>query len=1086
MSSRAATDSIGVGPTYTYPDGRTVQVPGPYRHLEHVTLSMLESRLAGADLRSDVVVSVDGISLCDPRSGRYRKPSGDHPHPSRDVYYRGICRTEFDDDGVERLVNPRLIPDSYLARFLVEPVGYTCEVGVYGPGLVGRRRTYRPIARRNANWLGGQIVGLDLDGAGPATSTLDGVLEACERTGLWPSFIYCSGSCSCETTGLHDRIRPVFILDRFVTDPALMDGLVAAVGGMFGAEHAFDRARVLYGGRFLIHEDLGRRVSPELIIRAAAEHLELDSRGTRAATYHHPTRSGASGASGADGGGPPVGTPLIDIKGRAIHGGSPAPPHLGDEGTALVPSMRVCDPAMRETATTPASPDRQGPMDSDGGCSISDGNAHELVPSSPAVDVGRRLRRRPSRVPNPRDNAPPGNTEGWAIQEVTPPPPPPPAPPDARPSSPARPKAVRVRRLEEKLASQCALWRDLVAGSEDEIVETTSRSPHPDESADESAVSLIGGVVSHGPGTRVVPSSPDRGDARWLHYPQLLHLFSNLTAINGGAKLFTTVLAAAHSRHPDWERYDPHAWGRSKATSLTAPPSRCRPELCPHHDSCVHRGRTVVDAVRGYLGDAVVEMHPHPTVDLPEGERLLDAALYEAMSADDDLVHLVGGPPGIGKTRRMILHIRQEGGRHLVAVPTHGLGEEVLARMAEVGVAAAKRPPSPLETLPPGEERAILRWLYDLGAPDRAHIRIRERADEVPQYRDYLEGCVAADRADVTIVTHAALVRMLVGDEVGDRRIVVDEDPFSSLLRVGTARLDLLRLVASSPGWDPEPEVDSVLDGIVADIATAEPRTIRPTPRVPPGAWEAVVRRAIGRVGPEAAELDGGVLDLLRSDHHVALGNGTVMFSSRVVPPRRGMVILSATADARVCGLLFGDRVVVHPVPDVSGVGRIVQHPGSSMSRYGLSRMTGADRERLVAAVGSAPTITYAAFKGIFENPSQLHFGNLEGRDVLGGGDINIVGTHNLNPVALHLMAAELGREEACMATQRRAVNAHDGYAWTDGYCYADDPLLLLLQNYTRYSMLYQAIGRARVLRHDCTVNVWTDLPIRGAERVEG
>jgi hypothetical protein len=300
---------------------------------------------------------------------------------------------------------------------------------------------------------------------------------------------------------------------------------------------------------------------------------------------------------------------------------------------------------------------------------------------------------------------------------------------------------------------------------------------------------------------------------------------------------------------------------------------------------------------------------------------------------------------------------------------------------------------------------------------------------------------------------------------------------------VGSASLDLLRQMATSPHWDPDPGTDAVLQALIADLTAGEPKTIRPTPRVPAEAWEAVVRRAIHRIGAEAARADGGVLDLLRSNHHVVSPDGTVTFSSRVNLPPRGMVILSATADAGVCRLLFGDRVVMHPVPEVAGVGRVIQHAGSSVSRHRLATMGPEERERFVAAVGPAPTITYAAFKHLFEDPSSLHFGNLEGRDVHGGCDVNIVGTHNLNPVALHLMAAELGRGDGRMATQRRSVNDHDGYAWSD-YCYADDPLLLLLQNYTRYSMLYQAIGRARVLRNDCTVTVWTDLPIRGAERV--
>jgi len=286
--------------------------------------------------------------------------------------------------------------------------------------------------------------------------------------------------------------------------------------------------------------------------------------------------------------------------------------------------------------------------------------------------------------------------------------------------------------------------------------------------------------------------------------------------------------------------------------------------------------------------------------------------------------------------------------------------------------------------------------------------------------------------------------------------------------------------MATSPGWDPDPATDSALGALVTDLTTAGRDVIRRTPPVAPDAREGIVRRAVTRVGPAEANL----LDLLRSNHHVVSRDGTVTFSTRVELPRRGMVILSATADARVCRLLFGERVVEHLVPDVQGVGRILQHPGSSMSRYRLTRMSPGERERFVAAVGSAPTITYAAFKHLFENPSELHFGNLEGRDSLGGSDVNIVGTHNLNPVSLHLMAAELGREDTHMVGQRRTVNSYDGYAWTD-HCYADDPLLLLLQNYTRYSMLYQSIGRARALRNDCTVNVWTNLPIRGAERVE-
>lgn len=966
-------DQIGVGPTfgYTYPDGRTIGIPPEYRHLEHLTPGLLISWLEGADLSTHVVISLDGLSRCG--SGRYRKPGGRYPHPSRDEYYEGICRTDVDLDGIEGLVNPRLLTDSALAMCLTEPLGYTCEVGVYGPGLVGdRRRIYRPIARRKDNWLGGQIIGMDLDGT-PGDSALERALEVCDRHGLWPSFAYDSGSCTCDEAGVHDRIRLVFILDRFITEPGLMDGLVQTTAGLFGADaHAVDRARVLYGGRSVIHAQFGSRVTPNHIIAAGWEDRAATFTGTkdslRVAKSRYQTQFRDFSVGGAS-------ERLEEAQGAGDDNGYGAPLTI----------YKGCNTTVNSSEGSPGGVDPH-----------------------------------PTPIPTPCPTGCPADGAG-------------------------RPQAVQVRKFQDKLRSQCRLWCDLVAGSADDGV--------------------------------------GEGDPRWLYYAHLLHLFSNLTAIVGGQRAFERILREAHARHPNWHQYNPHGWGRHKRDSLTAGPSRCTPERCRHHADCVHRGRTIVDAVRGYLGEAVVELCDHPTVGLSEGERLLDLALGEALTADDDRVHPVGGPTGIGKTRRLFLYIRSHPGRYLVAVPTHRLGDEELARMTELGVAAAKRPPTPLETLPPGEEREALQHLYDIGASDRAHIRIRERADDVPQYREYLEGCRAAEEADVMIVTHAALVRMLVGDEVGDRRIVIDEDPFLSLVRVGATSLQLVRDMATSPPWDPDPTTDAVLGTFLDDLAAGEPMTIRPTPRVPPESWEAVVRRAISRIGPERPRTEGGVLDLLRSNHHVVSADGTVTFSSRVNLPERGLVILSATADAEVCKLLFGDRVVVHDVPDVSGVGRIVQHPGSSVSRHRLSTMEPEERERFVAAVGSAPTITYAAFKHLFENPSELHFGNLEGRDILGGCDLNIVGTHNLNPVALHLMAAELGRTEPRMATQRQTVNWYDGYAWSD-YCYADDPLLLLLQNFTRYSMLYQAIGRARALRNDCTVTVWTGVPIRGAERV--
>lgn len=254
---------------YEYRDGETVDIPPEYQHLTYWTAEDVLDWVEDVHLASHVILTIDELNRC--RYGSYRKSSGKHPLPSRRIFYESVARTDFDDEGNEFLVNPRILPDQQLATLLTEPLGYTAICGVYGPGLVGKRHVFRPIARSGQAWIAGQVIALDVDGE-PGDDKLAEVLGLCEETGLHPSFIYDSGSCSCDRTGNHDRLRVVFALDRVITDGELMGRLIGTVGGIFGADPgALDIARVINGGRSVLHEDYGRRVTPEQILELAPD-----------------------------------------------------------------------------------------------------------------------------------------------------------------------------------------------------------------------------------------------------------------------------------------------------------------------------------------------------------------------------------------------------------------------------------------------------------------------------------------------------------------------------------------------------------------------------------------------------------------------------------------------------------------------------------------------------------------------------------------------------------------------------------------------------------------------------------------------
>ena len=107
-----------------------------------------------------------------------------------------------------------------------------------------------------------------------------------------------------------------------------------------------------------------------------------------------------------------------------------------------------------------------------------------------------------------------------------------------------------------------------------------------------------------------------------------------------------------------------------------------------------------------------------------------------------------------------------------------------------------------------------------------------------------------------------------------------------------------------------------------------------------------------------------------------------------------------------------------------------------------------------------------------------IHYGNSEGCDYMKGQDIVVIGTPHYNEVVYKLIATSLGVD--VNFKMRFSELTDDNYKyWLTTY---DEPTLREIQLWLIKSELIQAVGRARLLRFDCTVKLYASIPLDQAE----
>lgn len=514
------------------------------------------------------------------------------------------------------------------------------------------------------------------------------------------------------------------------------------------------------------------------------------------------------------------------------------------------------------------------------------------------------------------------------------------------------------------------------------------------------------------------------------------------------------------------EKYDINRWNATfnNINKRNYTPQRCD-NFCPYKDECEH-GLNMV--LQGKIPRGQVNIYEQPVLkSLKDAEtKLFD--IIEVIQAKGVVgkIDCIKAPTGIGKTE-LYLDAKDT----TIALPTHKLKAEVYRRSLAIGNDVEVTPELPDL---PIRHKNIIEHYYSIGAYDSATIYINNLAEEFPEVKEYLVQMERALKAEKTLfTTHQKLMYL---PDNHNKTIIIDEDVFNTMFPIDSVAMADWKSLEGIKFIDNDSQ--ETINNLLKFVGQGKMDIVYEMPNNSLKRNTKVYNKIVSN-----ARINTNILGFLECTHFIKSFTKEKVeiinfISKRDLPLNKKIIIMSATLNEQMCKLAFGDRMVWHDIGDVDLIGKIIQYPQKSFSRWQVRK-----NDNLInmvqGIIGNMSTITFKALSDNFNTIAT--YGATAGLDEFGGRDIAVVGTPHVNPMMYLLFAHALGLKlesnETEMTYRKIKRNGFEYYFNT-----YDEEMLREIQLYLIESELLQAIGRARILRNDCTVIVFSNLPIHQSE----
>ena len=549
-------------------------------------------------------------------------------------------------------------------------------------------------------------------------------------------------------------------------------------------------------------------------------------------------------------------------------------------------------------------------------------------------------------------------------------------------------------------------------------------------------------------------------NGKWLTHPELFGLATNLIHIKGGKKLMKKTMDLYNEK--GLTEYTDNNFNILPYVSLVNYPATPIYQFSKYpEDEGLYDIVSATRTVRGQI--KIVE--EKKLISLNEAEKTFKDKFNDViLNGEIGKIYLFSLPTAIGKTE-ILTSLENT----IIASPTNDLKNEIASRMKTQHVVTPDQIIFENDSL-----NVSMMYYYRVGLPQKAMELLYKVVSRPLMYSpndlqaatDYItknESCKTADENIIT--THR---RALFGDYAHDT-LVFDEDPLQCLLEIKNVRIsDFIKLKTDNS------KLQNAISTIIDTLISSEFQQVLENPSFTIDIEE-LIEIAI------VEDLNSNIFDFIGSAYFLRDSRDADLIHyvvKRSLPEIKKTIIMSATAPVEIYRKMFGDRLVVISLGDVEQKGKIIQYTKRSCSRNGLEYYFKKIRDE----VGVLPLITFKGFKSKFPSAlEEIHFGNCSGYDTLKGKDIAVVGTPHRNNLEYYLTGKALGIDfeisEKVMTMNEISFN---GFEFNFN-CFIN-PELRLIQLALIQSDLIQAVGRARTLRTNAIVKVYSNFPLRAAD----
>jgi hypothetical protein len=451
------------------------------------------------------------------------------------------------------------------------------------------------------------------------------------------------------------------------------------------------------------------------------------------------------------------------------------------------------------------------------------------------------------------------------------------------------------------------------------------------------------------------------------------------------------------------------------------------------------------------------------------------------MKANPKKWYIIQAQTSLGKTETYLQMIMDTSLRVLIAVPTNKLKMEIIKRAKDMGIKMIESPsPHEIKDKLPRDVWKRIEFLYDSGRSVIPYLRKLEKRDDPEcsgSIREYLKRLEDFHNfGGHAVTTHQRLPFIDTGKY---DLVIVDEDIINHIIQNKTAvYVSAFEKLLKKLKKETAPH-SAISEKIREVIKRSKDEKYFTLPAIDYDENDDCSKP----MGIDVRSFCAAEHFCFRkkSDEGSDLEEDCVIFMNPVhFKENTKYIMVSATVNKNVCEYYFGkDNVEFYECSRAKNTGVLNQYYDKSMSRTFIKKDTSII-EKIKKWSGFEYTITFFKCEKYVKNGNSWHFGNTAGRDEWKGENIDVIGTYHQQEWIYKFFAYSIGIEfNLDVALNPSAIVEHNGYRFR--FATYGNTELRNIQFYMIESELEQAVGRARLLRCDCTVNLYSNFPLRQA-----